>query len=220
MKTTDQELLFHWQEIVQAAEKHEAADAITSEDKLCAFARSVQQDALQSLFAKLPDEEVKRIAKDTSYWISCIDGIDRTIRIKAAIEQAIHSAISLVRGGDDIELIENKVDEQWLSSIGQSWKAMTGNNWDTMDGETREEGLNHNIGKLFAYFEESLEDKRRLDWLRDTLGDTRQASEQDIAMYQDDATHDYFVVINPKTSPQHFFGKSLRIAISTAMEKE
>lgn len=62
---------------------------------------------LQSFSAKLPDEEVKRIAKDTSYWISCIDGIDRTIRIKAAIEQAIHSALSLVRGGDAWQPIES-----------------------------------------------------------------------------------------------------------------
>lgn len=65
-----------------------------------------------------------------------------------------------------------------------------------------------------------LKDRERLDWLRNTLGDTRQASDQDVSLFQDDATHDYFVVVNPRTAPRHYFGGSLRTAIDAATGKE
>lgn len=58
---------------------------------------------------------------------------------------------------------EHDVDEEWLSAIGTAWMRLTGKHWETRDGETRDEGLNHNIGALFQHIEELGEQLRELE---------------------------------------------------------
>lgn len=50
--------------------------------------------------------KIKEIAKQTAYWISCIDGVDRTIRIQAAIEHSINEAIEAIEDINTKELLE------------------------------------------------------------------------------------------------------------------
>jgi DNA repair exonuclease SbcCD ATPase subunit len=49
----------------------------------------------------------------------------------------------------------NEVDEEWLDEIAKRWNELTGKPWDPLAGETREEGLQANVGALFNYIEES-----------------------------------------------------------------
>lgn len=54
--------------------------------------------------------EIKEIAKQTAYWISCIDSHDRTYRIEMAIEQAIKQALGI------------DIDDEALSTTKQPTK--------------------------------------------------------------------------------------------------
>lgn len=64
-------------------------------------------------------------------------------------------------------------------------------------------------------------DKERLDLIVALLGDTRQASECELILYQDDATHDFFVKVETAGRQiDSFFGRSLRTAIDSAIEQE
>jgi len=97
------------------------------------------------------------------------------------------------------EEVENKVDEQWLNAIAKHYKELTGKHWEVLDGETREEGLQHNVAALFEVLVQGgREDTEILDWLEDKSK---------------------FWSFDGWQYPKLPFDKSLRHAIRSAMRK-
>lgn len=59
-------------------------------------------------------------------------------------------------------------------------------------------------------------DTQRIDFLNEVMGSSRNATEQTIKIYEDDATNSVFVKVGK--SHQLFFGTSLRQAIDDAIK--
>lgn len=191
------------------------------------FVESIQQDAIQSLSAKLPDSEVKRIADETVLkWYPIRDGespfatiiSEHREQLGKLIEQAILKALSLIRGGD-VGLAEQNWMLRarcalWSASMQkyQSWKA---NGLATEQVQM----LCDEYEKLSVFDDkqtkELMEDKKRLDWLEKNTSLHKEVE----MLYLVDC---YEVTqINDRNGSQlSHRGATLRTAISTAMGKD
>lgn len=69
------------------------------------------------------------------------------LRLRAELETERRKVEALERGFD---AEQDFSDNLWLAEIARHWSDLTGKPWDTRDGETREEGIAHNISALFT----------------------------------------------------------------------
>ena len=101
--------------------------------------------------------EVERLENDRTKYFVILSGLmQRTSKEKFPADCVEHVAVTIdlaLQERDQLRTqlatAEAKVDDEWLDSIAQHWKKMFGENYEILDGESREEGLNNNISKLF-----------------------------------------------------------------------